>query len=41
MDNPYDDDDDERENRLRWEKEMHPESLTLYRNRAKSLHYLL
>ena len=41
VDNPYDDDDDEREGRLRWEKEMHPECLMVYRNRAKSLHYLL
>ena len=41
VDNPYDDDDDEREDRLRWEKEMHPECLMVYRNRAKSLHYLL
>ena len=41
VDNPYDDDDDDQNGRLRWEKEMQPESLTLYRNRAKSLHYLL
>ena len=41
VDNPYDDDDDEREGRLRWEKEMHPECLMVYRNRAKSLHYLV
>ena len=41
VDNPYDDDEDEREDRLRWEREMHPESLTVYRNRAKSLHYVL
>ena len=41
VDNPYDDDDDEREARQRWEREMHPESLTVYRNRGKSLHYLV
>lgn len=41
VDNPYDDDDDEREDRQRWEREMHPESLTVYRNRGKSLHYLV
>ena len=41
VDNPYDDDDDERAERQRWEKEMLPESLTIYRNRAKSLHYVL
>ena len=41
VDNPYGDDDDERDDRLRWEKEMHPEDLMVYRNRAKSLHYLV
>ena len=41
VDNPYDDDDGEREDYQRWKKEMHPESLMVYRNRGKSLHYLL
>lgn len=41
VENPYDDDDDEREDRLRWEREMHPESLMVYRIRGKSLHYLI
>lgn len=41
VENPYDDDDDEREAHQRWEKEMHPESLTIYRQRTKALHYHL
>ncbi len=41
VENPYEDVDDERDDRLRWDREMHPESLTVYRNRGKSLHYLL
>ncbi len=40
VENPYDDADEE-EIRQRWEKEMHPESLQVYRNRAKSIHYLV
>ena len=41
VDNPYDDNEDDCGNRLRWEREMHPESLTIYQNRGKSLHYIL
>lgn len=41
VENPYDDDGDEREGYRRWETEMKPESMTIYRHRAKALHYHL